>query len=130
MPTIAGVPKPTETIKPTEWLILVPRTLDVRITPPEKHLPSLHSQKTSRWRSSRCGSSNRTFLNSSRSKAWCGNSRLPGRQSRLDKGDPGPLSDHGEVPSRPRRFDGCRWLRGSTISGMETGIRHVLRNVL
>ena len=46
------------------------------------------SQKASRWRSSRCGSSNCTFLNSSRSKAWCGNSRLPGRQSRLDRGDP------------------------------------------
>ena len=64
------------------------RTFDASTTTPEKHLAFVHSQKASRWRSSRCGSSNCTFLNSSRSKAWCGNNRLPGRQSRLDKGDP------------------------------------------
>src|SRR6266576_3994556 len=39
------------------------RTFDVSTTTPEKHLAFVHSPKASRWRSSRCSSSNRTFLN-------------------------------------------------------------------
>ena len=61
------------------------RTSDALATAPEKHLVFVRSPKASRWRLSRCGSSSRTFLSSSRSKEWCGNSRPPDRRSRRDK---------------------------------------------
>ena len=54
----------------------------------EKHLAFVRLPQASRSRSHRCGSSSRTCLSSSRSKAWCGNSRLAGRRSRRDKGGP------------------------------------------
>src|SRR5438874_9559695 len=64
------------------------QTFDALTTTPEKHPAFVRSAKANCWRSSRCGSSSRIFPNSSRSKAWYGNSRLSGQRSRLDKGYP------------------------------------------
>jgi hypothetical protein len=44
-----------------------------RLTTPETPGRSARSPCASRWRSSRCGSSSRTFQSSSRSMAWSGN---------------------------------------------------------
>ena len=63
-------------------------TFDVLTTTPEKPPVFVRSAKASRWQSSRCDSSSRTFPNSSQSKAWYGNSTLSSRRPRLDKGDP------------------------------------------
>ena len=52
---------------------------DIRLQTLEKHLAFVRSPQASRSQSHRCGSSSRTFLSSSRSRAWCGNSRLAGR---------------------------------------------------
>ena len=64
------------------------RTFEALAIAPEKHLVFVRSPKASRWRSSRYGSSSRTFLSSSRSKAWCGNSRPSDQRSRHDKRGP------------------------------------------
>jgi hypothetical protein len=53
-------------------------------TTPETHRTFVRSPCASQWRLSRCGSSSRTFPNSSRSRAWCGNNTSPGRQPRRD----------------------------------------------